>query len=120
MLVEQDPHIIDEWRDQFSDPMFECEVALDLETAMNVLEEREMDAMVIDAGDEAVEQDNVPELIERLKEHNDSMKIVVFNGISDKRHQRKMRRIGADGYLSEKSDLSAVIRSVRRVLGLEE
>ncbi len=119
LLVEQDPHIIDELRDQFSGPMFECEVALNIDTAWQVLEERQMDAIVIDAADESIDMDDIPEIIPKLKDADEEMKVVIFNGVSNKKNQRKMRRLGADGYLSEKSDLSAVVRSVRRVLDLE-
>lgn len=119
LLVEQDPHVIDELRDHFSGPMFECEVALNIDTAWQVLKERQMDAIVIDAADESIDMDDIPEIIPELKEEDEEMKVVIFNGISNKKNQRKMRRLGADGYLSQKSDLSAVVRSVRRVLDLE-
>lgn len=119
LLVEQDPHVIDELRDHFGGPMFECEVALNMETAWQVLQERKMDATIIDAADESVDMDDIPDIIPKLKEQNEEMKIVIFNGVSNKKNQRKMRRLGADGYLSDKSDLSAVVRSVRRVLDQE-
>jgi DNA-binding NarL/FixJ family response regulator len=99
--------------------MFECEVALNMDTAWQVLDERRMDAILVDAAGESVEIEDIPDLIPKLKEKDEEMKIVIFNGVSDKRTQRKMRRLGADGYLSEKSDLNAVVRSVRRVLNLE-
>ena len=119
LLVEQDPHVIDELRDHFAGPMFECEVALNMETAWQVLDERKMDAVVVDAADESVDIEEIPDLISRLKEKDEEMSIVIFNGVSDKPTQRKMRRLGADGYLSEKSDLNAVVRSVGRVLDIE-
>ena len=99
--------------------MFECEVALNMETAWQVLDERRMDVIVVDAEDESIDIEDIPDLIPRLKEKDEEMKVVIFNGVSDKKTQRKMRRLGADGYLSEKSDLSAVVRSVRRVVGLK-
>lgn len=119
LIVEQDPHVIDELRDHFSGPMFECEVALNMETAWQVLDERKMDVIVVDAQSESVDVEEIPQLIPKLNEKDEDMKIVIFNGISDKKHQRRMRRRGADGYLSEKSDLGAVVRSVRRVVGLK-
>ena len=120
LLVEEDPHIIDELRDLFASRLFECEVALSVETALQILNERRMDCIVIDAAVDAIPSSAVPPLIKRLRERDEEMHIVVFNGISRKATQRKMRRLGADGYLSKKSDLAAVARSVRRVLGMEE
>jgi DNA-binding NtrC family response regulator len=119
LLVEQDPHVIDELRDHFGGPMFECEVALNIETAWQVLDERRMDAIVVDVENESIEIEDIPDLIPKLKEKDEEMNVVIFNGVSDKPTQRKMRRLGADGYLSVKSDLNAVVRSVRRVLGME-
>jgi DNA-binding NarL/FixJ family response regulator len=73
----------------------------------------------VDAQSDCIEVEEIPELIPKLNDKDEEMKIVIFNGISDKKHQRRMRRRGADGYLSEKSDLGAVVRSVRRVAGLK-
>jgi DNA-binding NarL/FixJ family response regulator len=98
--------------------MFECEVALNVETARNVLSERQMDVVVMDQNMECV-REVIPDILFEFKELDDNMKIIVFNGVADKSLQRKMRRMGADGYLSTKSDLEAVVRSTHRVLGLE-
>lgn len=118
LLIEDNPHIIDEMRRHFSGRMFECEVALNVETARNVLSERQMDVVVMDQNMECV-REVIPDILFEFKELDDNMKIIVFNGVADKSLQRKMRRMGADGYLSTKSDLEAVVRSTHRVLGLE-
>ena len=120
LLVEQDPHVIDELRDLFAGRLYECEVALNVETAFTILQERQMDVAVVDANEESIPESGIGELIDRFKELDPEMNIVIFNGTADKSVQRKMRRRGADGYLSEKSDIKAVARSTRRVLGMEE
>ena len=76
-----------------------------------------MDAIVVNGKIQPHPAGGVRELIRRLKELAPSAKLVVFNGVSNKVTQRRLRRLGADGYLSERSDLGAVARSVERVLG---
>jgi len=118
LLVEQRPHVIDELRDLFPSPEFECEVAMNVETAFDILTERRMDGVVLDAGNDSIPRGGVSGLISRFKEADKGMKVVIFNGVGRKATQRKLRRLGADGYLSKKSDLNAVSRSVRNALGV--
>jgi len=113
LLVEQDRHNIDELRDAFAQQGYECEVALDLETARNILQERMMDLAVVNA--------DLPEfdseaIIEEFKGDRPEMLLVVYNGVRDRTEQRRFRRMGADSYLSEASDLKAVVRAVVNVL----
>ncbi|MFP4027984.1 MAG: response regulator [Candidatus Brocadiia bacterium] len=119
LLVEEDPHVIDDLRQLFASRMFECEVALNVETARDILEERRMDAAVVDTETVSGDDDKMRSLLEEMKKIDEEMRIVVFNGSNDKQTQREMRRKGAEGYLSVKSDLNAVARSVRRVLDMK-
>ena len=116
LLVEDDRHAIDELRDMLSEKGFECEVALGLETAQEILSERRMDAVIANAKCEQLPSGGVRGLIGSLRKLAPSAKIVIFNGVTSKVLQRRLRRLGADGYLSERSDLRAVARSVERVL----
>ncbi|KPK59911.1 MAG: hypothetical protein AMK73_08395 [Planctomycetes bacterium SM23_32] len=113
LLLEDDRHSIDELRDVFGERGYECEVALDLETARSILDNRMMDVAVInramlDLDDRAI--------IRELKERDPHMKPVIYNGVKDKTHQRKMRRLGAASYLSSASDIAAVGRAVQRII----
>ena len=119
LFVEQDPHVIDTLRDMFSRCAFECEVALSVETAEVILAERRMNVIVVDATTDPLPRGGIPSLIQRLRAADGEMKIVVFNGVGRKATQRRMRRLGADGYLSKKSDLNAVSRSVYRIMNGE-
>ncbi len=119
LFVEDNPHVIDGLRDSFEWPEFECEVALDLRTARDILRERRMDAVVVDATVDSMPRGGVAALIKQFKAADPSMKVVIFNGVRRKAVQRHMRRLGAEGYLSKRSDLKAVERSVRRVVGGE-
>jgi len=116
LLVEDDRHAIDELRDMLSEKGFECEVTLGLETAQEILSERHMDAVIVNAKCGPLPTGGVRGLIGNLKNLAPSAKIVIFNGVTSKVLQRRLRRLGADGYLSERSDLRAVARSVERVL----
>jgi len=113
LIVEHDRHTIEELRDLFAAEGLECEVALNLLTARRILRERRMDVCVVDASAEDFSQKDV---ILELKPKYPEMKLVIFNGVKDKTQQRQMRKLGADSYLSEGSDLAAVVRAVDRGL----
>ncbi len=113
LLVEEDRHNIDELRDAFTERGCECEVALDLETARNILQERMMDLAVINADLPGFDSEAI---IQEFKAASPAMALVIYNGTGDKTKQRKFRRMGADSYLSKASDLKAVIRAVANVL----
>jgi ActR/RegA family two-component response regulator len=113
LLVEEDRHAIDDLRDQFIEEGYECEVALDIDTARSILQGRLMDVSVINL---ALVMASDTNLVEELKGYNPEMRVVLYNGTADKTEQRKLRRMGADSYLSESSDLNAVVRAAHRLL----
>jgi DNA-binding NtrC family response regulator len=112
LIVDADRHSFDQLRDEFVQAGCECEVALDLDTARQILSERMMDMIVFNAelpgfDDEA--------MVEEMAEADPAMRIVIFNGSGDKSRQRRIRRMGASSYLSSASDQAAVVRAVMRV-----
>ena len=119
LLVERDQHALDELRELLDGRRFEAEVALSVETGEEILAERRMDAVIVNGAMDAFPRGGVPALIRRLKEMDGGMKVVIFNGVARKSAQRRMRRLGADGYLGKGGDLKDVQRSVFRVLGLD-
>ena len=117
LLIEHDRHVIDELRDTLAGDGFECEVALTVQTAEDILSERYMAGVVVNAKIDPAPAGGERGLIRRLKKLSPSTRIIIFNGVTNKIIQRRLRRLGADGYLSERSDMQAVKRSVQRVLG---
>ena len=113
LIVEHNRHSIEELRDIFAAEGFECEVALSFPTARRILRERKMDVAVIDA---CLEDMSQKEVIRELKTRYPGMRLVIFNGVKNKTQQRRMRKLGADSYLSKASDFSAVARAVDRAL----
>jgi len=116
LLIEYDRHVIDELRDMLAQSGFECEVALTVQTGLDILSERHMAGVVLNAKAESVPANGVPGLIRKFKGLAPETRVIIFNGVTSKLVQRRLRRLGADGYLSERSDLKAVGRSVQRVL----
>jgi DNA-binding NtrC family response regulator len=113
LVIEDDPHCIKKLRRLFSGNELECEVALNMDTADQVLAERKMEAVVVDLTLDGIEEDGV---IEKFKAPDTDRGLILFNGDTKKSVQRRYRRRGADSYLSEKSDLKAVARATRRVI----
>jgi len=116
LVVEHDAHVIDELREHFGGREFECEVAINVGTARRILAERRMDAIVLDATVESMPRGGVPRLLKDLRAAYPEMRIIVFNGVARKATQRRMRRLGAEGYLSRNSNTKALARSVRRIM----
>ena len=117
LLVEDERHTIDELRDAFAEGGYECEVALDFATARHILHERMMDLAVVNADLPGFDSQAI---IEEFRGDRPKMSLVVYNGVRDRTEQRRFRRMGADSYLSEASDLKAVVRSVVNVLQKSE
>jgi len=115
LIIVSDRRQIEELRKHFSALGVECEVALDLETARVVLDERRMDLVIVDVSLPDIKSEPV---IKELKDQDCDMKLVLFNGVKEKSEQRRLRRMGADSYLSEASDLNAVVRAAERNLEL--
>ena len=111
---EHERHTIEGLRELFGERGFECEVALSLPTARRILRERRMDIAVLNSSVDDVDE---IDLIGELRAKYPRMKLVVYQGVKDKTHQRRMRNLGADSYLSESSDLGALARAATRVLG---
>jgi len=117
LIVEEDRHNIDQLRDVFTEKGYECEVALDLETARRILRERFMDISAVNLATAGLKDE---ELIGEFKASDPGMVLVLYNGTTKKTRQRRLRRMGADSYLSRNSDIGAVIRSIERVMEAHE
>ncbi len=113
LIVEADRRSFDELREAMIQDGHECEVALDLETARAILQERRMDIAVLNL--QLAEQEE-EELLAELKDMDPSMRVVLYNGTAEERRRRRLRRRGVDSYITTASDLTAVIRSIRRVI----
>ncbi len=113
LLVEEDRHSIDALRDVFSDWGLECEVTLEMDTARNILLNRMMDVVVVNAALSGLKEET---LIKELRAGSAEMLIVVYNGTTNRARQRRLRRLGADSYLSKTSDLNAVVRAVQKLM----
>ena len=112
LLVEDQRHNIDELRDAFAEEGYECEVALDFATARYILHERMMDLAVVNSDLADMPDDR---LIREMKSCNSAMFLVIYNGRATKARQRKLRRLGADSYLSKASDARTIIRAVHNI-----
>lgn len=113
LIVESDRHSFDELRAAFAEESLECEVALDLETALSILDERRMDLAVVNA---QLAEEEEEELIEKLHAKCPDMRLVLYEGTAERARRRRLRRMGADSYLTTASDLAAVARAAVRVL----
>lgn len=120
LLVGSDVCKINRIKDHLNASAVECELVIDMPTAMKILARRSMDVMVIDSMLESSDKQRMSRLLEGLKSSHRDVRIVIFNGVSDRTLQRQIRRRGADGYLSSKNSMKSVAGSVKRLLGLTD
>ncbi len=72
-----------------------------------------MDLAIVNA---ALTPDDEEAMIVEFKAALPEMGLLVFNGKVPKSAQRRLRRLGADSYLSAPSELKSVVRGVERLL----
>jgi DNA-binding NtrC family response regulator len=113
LIVDRNRRNFDELRDIFTEQGYECEVALTSATARSILAERTMDLVVVNAETAEGEEER---LVVDMKKAAPQMRLVLFNGTSQKAEQRRLRRLGASSCLSTASDMNAVVRAVERAL----
>ncbi len=119
LLVGRDKLQLNELSEHLDLPTVECESALDITTAEKALSCRCLDVMVLDSTlPTPPHRKKMKDTIEGLKSSFNTTKIVVFNGVSNRTLQRRIRRCGADGYLSSKNNMKRVAGSVRKLLGI--
>jgi DNA-binding NtrC family response regulator len=113
LIVDDERHSFDHLRDIFAAAGYECEVALEVATALGILTERYMDVAVVNA---ALIPEDEEAMILEFKAALPEMGLLVFNGKVPKSGQRRLRRLGADSYLSAPSELRSIVRGVERLL----
>ncbi len=118
LLVGRDIFQLSELRELLNSPTTECESVVNIKTAKQILDCRAMDVMVIDSKLKPWAGDYKGAFVKNLKNSYANTGIVVFNGVRNRTIQRRIRRSGADGYLSDNNNMKNVAESVIRVLGL--
>jgi len=113
LLLESDRRSFDELREALMRKGYECEVALDLETARRIVAERRMAAAALNVQVAAIPEED---LIAELRQRWPGMRLILYNGTAEKTRKRRLRRAGADSYLGPGADPAAVVRAIERVL----
>lgn len=113
LILESDRRSFDELREALLQRGYECEVALDVETARAIVQERRMAAAVLNVEVAGIEEE---QLIEEFRQKWPGMRLIFYNGSADRPRRRRLRRAGADSYLSAGGELAAVVRAAQRVL----
>lgn len=117
LLVSSDMYQANKLKDHIKTPLVECECVNDVETAKKILSCRRMKVLAIDSNLKKLsDNNNVKDFVNEIKSLSCDTKVVVYNGVCNRTIQRRIRRKGADGYLSHKNSIKNVAGSVRRVL----
>ena len=113
LILESNRRWFDGLREALMQRGYECEVALDLETARRIVAERHMAAAVLNVQVAGVAEED---LIAELQQKWPDMRLIFYNGSAEKARRRRLRRAGAGSYLGTDADPAAVVRAIDRVL----
>lgn len=90
-----------------------CGEADDMGDALRLLAEKEPDAAVIDIG---LKTGSGIDLIKRIKDRNDRVKIVVWSMHSESLYAERALRAGALGFVNKDQATEKIVEAIRRVL----
>ena len=92
---------------------FEAEVALSAPVGLSIIEERHMDAAVLNA---RIGHDGDWELVRKLKESNPRVRVVLFDAPKEKGLSREARRVGVSKFILMPSDVEHVLAETSKVI----
>jgi len=113
LIIEADRRTVDELQERFERHGIEAEVALNVAVGLTILAERRMDAAVIDAQFEVM---NEWTLLQRVKEVDPNVPVVMINGDKSKGISKVARRAGVTRFLSSPVDPEKVILALSDVI----
>lgn len=90
-----------------------CGEATDMSEALRLIADTQPDAAVIDI---SLKTGNGLDLIKRIKDRNDGVRILVWSMHSDLLYAERALRVGALGYINKDQATDKIVEAIRRVL----
>jgi DNA-binding NarL/FixJ family response regulator len=90
-----------------------CGEAADMDDALRLVAENRPDVAVVDI---SLKTGNGIDLIKRMKEREDSIRVLVWSMHSESFYARRALRAGALGYVSKDQATDKIVEAIRRVL----
>jgi DNA-binding NarL/FixJ family response regulator len=90
-----------------------CGEAIDMSQALHLIAETQPDLVVVDI---SLKASNGIDLIKRIKERNDSVRILVWSMHGESLYAERALHAGALGYINKDQATDTVVEAIRRVL----
>jgi DNA-binding response OmpR family regulator len=113
LIVEENRRTVGELHDRLTRSGFETEVALTGETALTIVRERDVDAVVLD---HSITGYDDWELVRKLKRRMPAIPILLINGPREKGVSRVARQAGATRFLRAPTELDRIVTALAMVL----
>lgn len=94
LMIADEKLVVEELLEYFDANGCETEIALNTKTAVNIINERQMDLVIIGLKDQE-SLDLVHDIITVINETNSTIPIVIFGGEKSKRTENKLIKAGA-------------------------
>ncbi|OHB70397.1 MAG: hypothetical protein A2W17_11285 [Planctomycetes bacterium RBG_16_41_13] len=116
MIVEDERQTVDTLRDLFEQYGYETEVALNRNVALNILQERKMDVLIIS---EMVQDIPGIEIMYDIRKTNKSLPIIMICEQKSKRVESSLMKAGANIVLSKPLDPIIAVQTIDNLLKMK-
>lgn len=116
MIVEDERQTVDTLRDLFEQYGYETEVALNKNVAMNILQERKMDVLIIS---EMVQDIPGIEIMYDIRKTNKFLPIIMICDQKSKRVESSLMKAGANIVLSKPLDPIIAVQTIDNLLKMK-
>ena len=116
MIVEDERQTVDTLRDLFEQYGYETEVALNKNVAMNILQERKMDVLIIS---EMVQDIPGIEIMYDIRKTNKFLPIIMICDQKSKRIESSLMKAGANIVLSKPLDPIIAVQTIDNLLKMK-
>ena len=115
LIVTEDKQIVEDLLEYFEQNGYETEIALNIKTAINVINERKIGLIFIGLKDQKF-IDTVLNIVEKISETNSSIPIIVIGGEKSKRTENKFIKAGASKFHPSPVEKEEILEVVHKFL----
>jgi len=113
LIVEDERQTVDTLRDLFEHYGYETEVALNRNVALNILQERKMDLVILST---TVQDISGTEILNDIRKLNEKLPVIVINKQKSKRTESAFIRAGANVVLIKPLEPVIALKTIKNLL----
>lgn len=112
LIIAEDKQVVDALLEFFESHAYEAEIALNEKIAINIINERKMDVVLVGFKDENALN---LEIIENIRASNSIIPIIVMGGEKSKRTENKIIKAGAQVFVPDPVENEVLLNEVKRI-----